>query len=232
MIASDYLDWLEEELPGNLYSSRQRLLSEVNRSQNEILGQDNKLMLILPDPLLVTVDGTTDYVANSSIYYNDEGALGDLVDDIRVVRDIYVYGPTGYFDTTVSFGGQDNPDTFESRYGADITRPRWDADESLGPNLNDCRIMFYEQNNPGAQQFRVVAYKWPTQLTSESIQLSLPDQWLYTLMFHKIAMKAELREFGRNDYHSEQFDKFMDRFITSVGHRHQIKQQVTPPRDV
>jgi hypothetical protein len=190
-------------------------MQATNRAQNELLGMDCQLTRVKPDPFFATTSGTYSYAASSTLYVSTTGAQGSLVGDIRAVRELYI-------DTTnMSSLDELALDTNFTRVTEVETRPtenrvkvRFDATDSLGAGLADCTIKWPAMYNPGTTTiaWRAVAYTWPTQITSEAIALSVPEDFQHSLLFLHVLKHIERREFGRNDDAEIMYQRALSRF--------------------
>lgn len=199
MTTAELISLLAEEV-GSAWS-RTRLLQALNRAQNELLGTGNQLMRVKPDPFFATTDAVYTYAASSYLYDASTGAQGSLVGDIRAVREIYI-------DTTnMSTLDELALDTNFTRVVQAEVLPkenkvhlRFDATDSIAANSSDCTIKWPALYNPGTTTitWRAKAYKWPTQLTAESVALSMPEEFQPSLLFYHVLKHIERREFGRN----------------------------------
>lgn len=213
MLTSAFITLLQENFGAAL--TRTKLLEAVNRAQNEILGVGCQLMRIKPDPFLTTVLGTYTYQASDALFDASTGAKGAAAGDIRAVRAIFI-------DTTnLSSIDQLALDTNFTRITYTEVLPRenkvhikFDSTDSLGPLLDDCVIKWPALYNPGATTitWRAEAYKWPNQLTSESIALSVPEDFQESLLMEKVAQRIERREYGRDDDRAAAFRAENSRF--------------------
>jgi hypothetical protein len=190
-------------------------MQAINRAQNELLGMDCQLMRVKPDPFMATTTAVYTYAASSYLYVATTGAQGALVGDIRSVREIYI-------DTTnMSSLDELALDTNFTRVTEVETRPtenrikvRFDSTDSLGANLTDCNIKWPAMYNPGTTTiaWKAIAYTWPTQITAESIALSIPEDYQHSLLYLHVLKFIERREFGRNDDSAIQYREALSKF--------------------
>lgn len=196
--------------------TRQRIREVANRCQNELLGTDCKLMRIKPDPFFASTDETYSYVASSSLYVSTTGEQGALVGDIRAVRDLYTLSAIDDILTPGQIGPTSSrPYTFERTARGLITHAVFDGDDSIEPDSSDCTIKWWAENNPGdtTTTWRGVAYKWPTQLDTENIALSVPADFHDTLFLEMVLARTEKREYGRATFTKEDYEKEKKRFV-------------------
>jgi len=188
--------------------TRQRILELTNRAQNEILSENNEQMRVMPDPFFATADATYSYVASSYIYDSSDGTQGSLVGDIRDVSSIYSFSSSAnIFDQQTLDPSSEKPNQVELTPTKDRVTARVDVIKSTKPDNSDCVVKWWEGNNPGDTTitWRAKAYKWPDQLVSENIDLTLTHEFHDTLLFYAVLRRLERREYRRNE---EAFSKF------------------------
>ena len=215
MTTNEFVSMMLEEVAAGW--TRTRILEFTNRVQNEILGEDCELMRVKPDPFLLTVDSIYTYVASSRLYDSTTGAQGALAGDVRTVREVYSYSN----DLTI-FGTQTidpesaKPNLTERTVGREKTIARVTCIDSIEPNSSDCVLKWWEANNPGATTitWRARAFKWPTQLTAETVALSIPADFQHTLLYYGVLRFVERREYGRGDYPFAAYEKELKKFRT------------------
>ena len=197
MTTNEFVSMVLEEVASGW--TRTRILEFTNRIQNELLAEDNELMRVKPDPFVATTTAVYTYAATSTLYVSTTGAQGALVGDIRAVREVYSY-LTGLalFGTQTIDPASAKPNILDRTFGLNRTVARCAGIDSIEPNSTDCTIRWWEGNNPGTTTvtWRAEAYKWPTQLTAESIALSIPADFQRTLLLGKLKAHIEQREFG------------------------------------
>lgn len=232
MRTSQYISWLSQRIAGNLFS-RQQLLDAVNQVQNEILGRDIKYMRMNPDPFIQTTAGTFLYTASSSIY---SGVDGTTQKDIRVVKRIYTYNVRN--TRNFAYGGWDRishrPDAFVNAYASDEVDLAFDCTPSIAASSSDAKVAFWRENDPGTQtvDLRAVAYYWPTQLTSENIQLMIPDQFQRLLLKYGVFRDLEYTEYGAADRPEVLYEKELLKFDAWANGITVTAGGATPPREV
>ena len=232
MTTAQFISWLSQRIPGNLFS-RPQLLDAVNQAQNEILGRDIKYMRINPDAYFHTVAGTYAYTASSSLYNSVNGTAQY---DIREVKRVYTYNiqNTAIF----AYGGWNRvshrPDKFVNAMSSDEVEIAFDTVPSIAPNSSDCKINLWSENDPGTTTttFRVIAYKWPTQLTAETIALSIPDQFQRGLLKYAVLKDLEYTEFGSADKPEVLYEQQLLKFDLWANGIRGTAGGLTPPREV
>jgi hypothetical protein len=215
--------------------TRAQVLDVTNNAQNEILGEDLMLTRIRPDPFLATADATYSYVAATSLYDSSANTQGSLCGDVRTVKEIYSYNNSvSIFDYQTLDPSSEKPNQVEYTQTKDRVTMRVDVVDSLGPSLSDCTIKAYSTNNPGVTTtvWRAVAYKWPTQLTAESIALSVPADFQDTLLFFEVLKRLERREYGENAFTFQQAEYYRKKFRRKYNAQATSDLRVAPPRVV
>ncbi len=235
MLLSDFLDFVQNNL-GASYS-RPQLRVLTNQIQNKILGEDNAVTRVYPDPYFQTTDLIYSYVASTACKDASSDTPGAAVGDIRAIRNIYSpdwCGRNGGWPSATPFRGYYHPQLLQytlnqANSGLNITQY-----ESRGPGLSDCTIKIDLTNNPGdtEREYFAEAYLWPAQLTSENVALTIPDDFCLDLLFSGVMMMAEIRQYGRGPDMKGLYDEAYARFKAKYGNP--LAQQITyltPPRD-
>lgn len=232
MRTSQFISWLKQRIAGNLFS-RQQLLDAVNQVQNEILGRDIKYMRLNPDPFIHTIAGTYLYTASSAIY---SGVDNTTQYDIREVKRVYSYNVRK--TANYAYGGWNRlshrPDSFVNAFASDEVDLAFDCTPSIAAVSSDCKVAMWSENDPGTQtaDLRVVAYRWPTQLTSENIQLMLPDPFQRGLLKYGVLRDLEYTEYGAADRPETLYEKELLKFDAWANGIRGTAGGSTPPREV
>lgn len=233
MTTNEFITMVMEEVSAGF--TRTRILEFTNRIQNEILANDNQLMRVRPDPFMTTVDATYGYTATSSLFVSTTGAAGAAAGDIRTVKDIYTFNSgVSIFDLGTIDPTSSKPNQVEPGPSTDKVHARFECVDSIAPDSSDCSIRWWEGNNPGATTitWRAEAYRWPTQLTAETIALSIPADFHHTLLFYGVLRHLERREYGRNDYAIGIYESELKRFKAKYNRMAtQDRLGVCAPRD-
>lgn len=212
MTTAQYISWLIQRIAGNQFS-RDQLRDAVNQAQNEILGRDIKYMRINPDPFVHTTSGTYLYTASSALY---SGVDNTTQFDIREVKRVYTYNIRN--SAIFAYGGWNRishrPDSMVNPYASDEIDLAADFTPSIKPSASDAQIAFWRENNPGTgtDVIRAVAFKWPTQIVSENIALSIPEQFQRQLLKAAVLKDLEATEYGRSDYWEEIYQRELLKF--------------------
>ncbi len=179
--------------------SRDRIREALNRAQNELLGGDCQLMRVKPDPFFATLATTYSYTPATCLYVSTTGAQGALVGDIRAVRAIYIdstdMDSISELSLNTGFRRVVKGDFRERENRIQID---FDETDSLGAGLSDCSVKWPALYDPGATTiiWKAEAYIWPTQLTAESIALSIPEDFQESLLLHHVLKSIRRKEYG------------------------------------
>lgn len=214
--------------------TREKIREALDRSQIEILGEDNALMRIVPDPFFATTDGVYSYTASNVIYDSSDGTQGATQYDIRTVREIYSFdSDVSIFDLQTIDPASDKPNQVQAMPTTDRVSARIDVKDSLRPNNTDCLVKWWEGNNPGTTTttWRARCYKWPAKLTSESIDLSIPDEYHDNLLLYAVLKRLERREFGENRFMTSEYERLLKRFRTRTNKVARQSLDICWPRD-
>lgn len=231
MTTAQYVSWLSKRIAGNLFS-RQDLVDAINMVQNEILGRDIKFMRINPDAYLHTIAGTYQYTASTSLYSGVDNATQY---DIRAVKRVYAYNITK--SSIFAYGGilrrSHRPDRLVNPMNSDELDIDFDEITSSNPSVSDCKINLWSENDPGTNTtlYRAVAYRWPTQVLSESIQMTLPVQFQRGLLRYGIMRDLEYTEFGEADKPEILFDRELAKFDAWSAGIKNTSSGTTAPRE-
>lgn len=231
MTTGAYISWLIRRLGGNKFS-RQDLLEAVNQAQNEILGRDIAFMRIKPDPYFRTTASTYTYVASTAILDSVDGATAY---DVRNVSRIYTFNVRS--SPIFEYGGLNRtshrPETMVNPMVSDETIIPSDVTQSSNPSSSDCSVRLWRENNPGTQTtiYLAEAYKWPTQLTSETISLSIPANFQRGLLKYAVMKDLEYTEFGSADKPEDMYEKELKKFDAWASRGATTRLTSTPPRE-
>ena len=101
-----------------------------------------------------------------------------------------------------------NPNTVEIDVEADTS-------DSLEAMLGDAIIDFWRENAPGntSSVYMGRAQRWPDQLLTEDVPLTIPDRYQTTLLRYAILRDIEYTEYGRNDKPEDLYKKYLDDFL-------------------
>lgn len=215
--------------------TRTQILDVTNNAQNEILGEALLLTRVRPDPFMTTADETWGYQASSCFHDSSGGFSAAPVGDVRTVKEIYSYNNSvSIFDAQTLDPASEKPNQVEYTQTKDRVTARFDCIDSIEPASFDCNIKLYVTNNPGATTtvWRGEVYLWPTQLTSESIPLSIPADFQDTLLFMEVMKRLERREYGENNFAFQQSEYYRKKFRRKYNAQASSDLRVAWPRDV
>lgn len=234
MTTNEFVTMVLEEV-GSAWT-RAKILEVANRAQNEILGEDNEISRVKPDPFMATTDVTYSYAASSYLYDASTGAQGSLVGDVRTVKEVYSYSNSvSIFDFQTLDPSSDKPNQVEFTATKDRVSARISVVESKAASASDCLIKWWEGNNPGTTTvvWRARAYLWPSQLTAESVSLTLPHDFHDTILLYGVLKRLERREYGTPDNMLMLWENEMKRFRKKYLHSaDQDRMGFCLPRDV
>jgi hypothetical protein len=211
-----------------------QIREELNIQQNEILGVPNKISRVKPDPFFATTAATYSYAASSYLYDSSDGEQGDLVGDIREVRKIYSYdNSASIFDVYTLDPASDKPNQIIYRPTTDGVISVTDVIPSTNPNSADCTIKLWEGNNPGTttEVWRAEAYKWPDQLTSPSITLTIPADFQTSLLYWAVIKEMDVDEYNAVGDPWQLYEKYKAQFYRKYGRTLSQAPQVCDQRD-
>jgi len=224
------VDYIGSEL------TRAKALTYLNNAQNQLLVGNNRLMRVLPDPFLTTVAGTFEYSASDSLYSSIGNAKGATQYDIYNVSRIYsfdkdnsqlyAYNGTGNSTSSRMYRPLNNRASDEVFAVADVVK-------SIEPNNADCSIMWWGENDPGATtvDWRCECYRYPNQLTAETIALETPSQYQDTLLLWLVLKRLGIRQYGTSNIDQlilPEMHKFKGEIMTGDRSR----SRFTTPREV
>jgi hypothetical protein len=229
---TEFINIIRKEIGTEL--TREQIREVTNRAQNEILGRECQLMRVRPDPFFKTVNATYSYAASSYVYKSDTGAQGSLVGDIRTIKEIYSFtADSETLSTSTVDTSSYKPNQYQSLPSVDKIVARIDVIQSIKPGAADCTVKWWEGNNPGATtiDWRCIAYTWPTQITSESVSLSMPEDFLDTLLFHAVMKRIRRQEYGTEGENFQTYEHYYKEFRSRYSHAPTQTLLITYPRD-
>lgn len=222
MNTASYITWLLDRV-GNTVT-RTELLALVNIAQNEIFAFDTYFTRTKPDPYLVTTNNVYTYTLAASI---------------RRVSRVYALASNANYEYQYPAyagweGGWYKQPRMNNRTGTPEIDIPVDTIESLSPDSASCQIIFPSQNNPGTTTnvFIIEQYKWPTQLTAESIALSIPESFATTLLYYKVLRLLEEQEYHNSDYNSRKEEDWTKRWLLFANKGAKSHDITTLPRNV
>lgn len=231
MTTAAYITWLSKRIGGNSFS-RVELREAINLAQNEILGREIRFMRIKPDPFLVTTDGTYRYVASTSVLDSLDGAT---TYDVRHISRLYTNNNrrSGILDYGGVHSISSKPDKLANPHTSPEVIMSVDFEQSLAPSSSDAVIKFFRENNPGTttETYMVEAYKWPTQIVSENIALSIPETFQRNLLKYAVLQELEYTEYGSADRPIELYEREISKFLSWANGGATTDPTCTPPRD-
>lgn len=153
--------------------------------------------------------------------------------DVRKVSRVY-----GFEDKNTRFGSYGytvvssfRPDRMQN-YNSQEVEISCETVESLKANNEDSEIILWRENAPGTTTDNYIceAYRWPDQLTSESVSLTIPDQFQTTLLFYAVVRDLEYREYGRSNQPEVLYEKYLKEFLAQTRVRQTSNIHYSIPR--
>lgn len=231
MTTGHYISWLTKRIAGNLFT-RQDLVDAVNQAQNEILGRDLLFMAVRPDPYLHTTAGTYVYGASTWLFDSIDGTTKY---DIRNVSRVYTFNIRQ--SPIFEYGGLNKtshrPEYMLNPMASDETIIPSDCIQSISPLSSDCIIKLWRENNPGTTTniYLAECYRWPTQVTSEAVALTIPEQFQRDLLKYAVLRELEYTEYGSNDHPQEAYERELKKFDHWANRGAKTEPTGTPPRE-
>ena len=176
------------------FTSKTDILSRINDAQNELLNVDCELMRVSPDPFLETTDSVYSY---------------NLDPMIRRMKHLYVRDPN-----IIEYGGQNKwPFPLLELEVDRMLNRLWGipvySKESI--SFGDAVIVqFDSEMNPQTltDQYRMIAYTWPEQLTSTAIPLTIPTRHVTTTLLARVMQDIDEERFGKSDSWDRKLEKY------------------------
>ena len=190
---------------------------------------------------VVSVD-QFDVIASGASFSSVANERNIVQFDVRRVTRVYAYttnipGTPLFSSGFGSFGfngnGSRNPE-FTNNYNDNQIEIPCDTIESKEPLSGDARIVFWQDNAPPTNPTQSVYFcrsqRWPNQLVDESVPLEIPDRFQTNLLRFAILKDEEYREWGRDNYPEQQYDKYLKQFLTwaEVGSESTTKTNTNP----
>jgi hypothetical protein len=195
MRTSAFLTMLQRRLSDQ--NSRNFLLDEVNAAQNEILAMPEiDWMRVKGDLFLATTEDVFEY----TVPYRKVSRVFE-----RQLLDGETFGTR---NQTAGYRAIRSQDVGKNRYSErDLT---FDFQGSLEEGGNSTLYFPTDQNlETTTDRYRMVAYRWPAQLVSEEIPLSIPEPYTTTLLYYAVKKRVEESVFGVDLYNDQQVQKFL-----------------------
>lgn len=152
--------------------------------------------------------------------------------DIRKVQRVYTFSSDD--SRHIAYGGSDiksyRPDRQANSNSYDV-EVSVDGTESLEPNSKDAKIVFWRENDPGVStaEFLAEAYRWPDQLTSESVAITIPARFHTNLLYYAVLKDIEYEEYGSADRPMQLYEKYLKEFLDEVNRGATTEQRQTLP---
>lgn len=187
---------------------------------------------ILADGILLTSTYTTAATATVDKFRCiASGCIFSSVDnfrttqwDIRNVSRVYSMNYPGMRSRAYNWLFSSRPEN-SLQAGSDEIDIPIDTTDSLIAEGNDCEIVLWRENDPGVSSdiFLVDCQKWPTQLVTEDVALTIPEAFQTTLLKFAVLRTLEYTEYGRNDFSETMYQKYLSIFHSKMRSRQQSK---------
>ncbi len=195
--AAEFIDYFVANTSAAV--DREDIRKKINIAQNQLLGMDTDIMRVLPDPYFATTNDTYLYDVAASLR---NAATGEPLTgiDVRCIKTPYSrrWNVGNWSMALAAATGLITPlrwvdDDLGGYVEAPVTCP-----ESRGPGSADIVAYWDDQYNPGTtvDRWRVRVYKWPDQILSESDFLTIPDDFVYDLLFERVSALVERPAYG------------------------------------
>lgn len=188
MTTSQFVEHLLRSSGGSV--SRSEMLQLINMAQNEILSNDTNLTRVKPDPDLATTDGVYSY---------------ELAQNIRSVRRVYVnLGYTTSYDGELMSSWKGGYNRKDGSYVREVPVMTKDSSSPNAASGSRATVIWPSDRNPGdsTTTYKLEQYTWPEQLSSENIAMTIPDQFLMTLVKSRVMLELVESQYGNDVYWS------------------------------
>jgi len=185
------------------------------------LADDVSLPRTYTDQATTAID-TFEIIASGGIFSSEPNKTTQW--DIRRVTRVYAFTTrTGGYPWAGYgyFGGRGvNNISYKPDKRSNLNVPeidiQTDTNESLEADSADCKIRWWRENDPGESTdvFMARCQRWPQQVTTEQIPLTIPDRFQTNLLRYAILRDVEYTEYGRNDRPEGLYEKYLDEFLT------------------
>lgn len=144
--------------------------------------------------------------------------------DIRTISRVYSLDYPGMRSKAYNWLFSARPESSLQSGSNEIDIPI-DTVDSLGAESSDCEVVFWRENDPGTSNdiFMVDCQRWPTQLVTEDVALTIPEAFQTTLLKFAVLRTLEYTEYGRNDFSETMYQKYLSIFHSKMRSRQQSK---------
>lgn len=216
--AGEFIDYFVDNTSAAV--NREDIRKKINIAQKQLLGVDREIMRILPDPYFATTVDTYVYPVAASLRSAVDGTPLTGV-DIRCIKTPYTRRSFGCWQSLATAWSYllRTPlrwvdDDLGGYLEAPVTSP-----ESMGPGSADCMAYWDEQYQPGdtENRWRVRAYRWPTSVLVDTDLLSIPDDFVYDLLFERVSALVERPGYGSAPVPEQAVSEALKRFNTKYS---------------
>ncbi len=215
--AAEFIDYFVDNTSAAV--NRDDIRKKINIAQNQLLGMDTDIMRVLPDPYFATSLDTYVYPVNGALRSAVDGTILDV--DVRCIKTPYTRRSFGCWQALATAWSwllrtplRWVDDDLGGYLEAPVTCP-----ESGGPGSADCVAYWDDQYNPDdtVDRWRVRVYKWPTQILVEEDYLSIPDDFVYDLLFERVSALVERPAYGSAPVPEQAVSVAQKRFYTKYS---------------
>jgi len=135
--------------------------------------------------------------------------------DVRFVRRVRMNSHTWFNRAQFNRTLTRRPD-FRISYEDETISVSADLTNSIEPLSNDAEIVLWYENDPGISSDSYIcdAFKWPTQVLTESVPLTIPSEFQTNLLFYAIIRGLEYSEYGKNDHSEKLYKEYLYKFLS------------------
>lgn len=199
------------------------MLDLVNKAQNEVASIDSYFFRKKPDPYLVTTATTFEYTISLPA---------------RRVAKVYQLA-TGTTYAYMNYNGYDGRYGYKQPYaenmlGSPVIICPVDTQECASPDTASCKVIFDAGADPGTTTtiYYLERYDWPTQLSSESVSIAIPEAFQTSLLYYKVLRFLEEQEYHNSIYNIEREKKALEDWIRFANRGSRSGVVATVPRDI
>lgn len=87
--------------------------------------------------------------------------------------------------------------------------------EAFSPTEPVFKVIFDEQFDPNGETFLMEVYDFPMQVTADSVEVPLPEQWITTLLYYAVKRRVEESAYGVDIYSAPEVQRLLGQLIGS-----------------
>ncbi len=214
--AAEFIDYFVANTSAAV--DREDIRKKINIAQNQLLGMDTDIMRVLPDPYFATELDVYVYPVAAALRSSVDGS--PLTVDVRCIKTPYTRRSFGCWQVWASAWSllrtplRFVDDDLGGYWEAPVTCP-----ESSGPGNADCVAYWDDQYNPQTTEnrWRVRVYKWAPQILVEEDLLTIPDDFVYDLLFERVSALVERPAYGSAPVPEQAVSVALKRFYTKYS---------------